>query len=141
MKVLTIFDFFAGYLRLTTELIKTVWPFVTLFGVIILMFSNVMYIFYSRYINSKYLEDKKERGDDAKAYFLVQTEMLIETLFSNYLLAIGDFDRNNFYFNETSWDLYIYVIFIAGSLLSNFVVINLMIALAGDVFDRMSMEN
>ena len=141
MKVLTIFDFFAGYLRLTTELIKTVWPFVILFGVIILMFSNVMYIFYSRYINSKYLEDKKERGDDAKAYFLVQTEMLIETLFSNYLLAIGDFDRNNFYFNETSWDLYIYVIFIAGSLLSNFVVINLMIALAGDVFDRMSMEN
>ena len=141
MKVLTIFDFFAGYLRLTTELIKTVWPFVILFGVIILMFSNVMYIFYSRYINSKYLEDKKERGDDAKAYFLVQTEMLIDTLFSNYLLAIGDFDRNNFYFNETSWDLYIYVIFIAGSLLSNFVVINLMIALAGDVFDRMSMEN
>ena len=67
--------------------------------------------------------------------------MLADTLFSNYLLAIGDFDRNNFYFNQTSWDFYIYVIFIAGSLLSNFVVINLMIALAGDVFDRMSMEN
>ena len=56
MKVLTIFDFFAGYLRLTTELIKTVWPFVILFGVIILMFSNVMYIFYSRFINSKHEE-------------------------------------------------------------------------------------
>ena len=141
MKVLTIFDFFAGYLRLTTELIKTVWPFVILFGVIILMFSNVMYIFYSRYINTKHQEEIDKHGDDAKAYFLVQTEMLIDTLFSNYLLAIGDFDRNNFYFNQTSWDFYIYVIFIAGSLLSNFVVINLMIALAGDVFDRMSMEN
>ena len=141
MKVLTIFDFFAGYLRLTTELIKTVWPFVILFGVIILMFSNVMYIFYSRYINTKHENEIKEHGEDAKAYFLVQTEMLIDTLFSNYLLAIGDFDRNNFYFNETSWDFYIYVIFISGSLLSNFVVINLMIALAGDVFDRMSMEN
>ena len=67
--------------------------------------------------------------------------MLSETLFSNYLLAIGDFDRSNFYFNNTSWDFYIYVIFVLGSLLSNFVVINLMIALAGDVFDRMSMEN
>ena len=141
MKVLTIFDFFAGYLRLTTELIKTVWPFVILFGVIILMFSNVMYIFYSRYINTKHEDEIKAHGEDAKAYFLVQTEMLIDTLFSNYLLAIGDFDRNNFYFNETSWDFYIYVIFISGSLLSNFVVINLMIALAGDVFDRMSMEN
>ena len=54
MKVLTIFDFFAGYLRLTTALIKTVWPFVVLFGVIILMFSNVMYIFYSRFINTKF---------------------------------------------------------------------------------------
>ena len=28
----------------------------------------------------------------------------------------------------------------AGSLLSNFVIINLMIAMAGDVFDRMSLE-
>ena len=86
-------------------------------------------------------EKDPDEYPEAKPYFLVQTEMLIDTLFSNYLLAIGDFDRNNFYFNETSWDFYIYVIFIAGSLLSNFVVINLMIALAGDVFDRMSMEN
>ena len=135
MKVLTIFDFFAGYLRLTTTLIKSVWPFVILFGVIILMFSNVMYIFYSRYIYRK-----SEENPDTP-YFAVQAEMLSETLFSNYLLAIGDFDQSNFYFNETSWDFYIYIIFCLGSLLSNFVVINLMIALAGDVFDKLSMEN
>ena len=62
MKVLTIFDFFAGYLRLTTSLIKSVWPFVILFGVIILMFANVMYIFYSRFI------DRKANAEDAN-YF------------------------------------------------------------------------
>ena len=67
--------------------------------------------------------------------------MLSETLFSNYLLAIGDFDKNSFHFDSTSWDFYIYVLFVCGSLLSNFVIINLMIALAGDVFDRMSLEN
>ena len=61
IRVLTIFDFFAGYLRLTTSLIGTVWPFIILFGVIILMFSNIMYIFYSKYIYHKQKFDDQDQ--------------------------------------------------------------------------------
>ena len=94
IRVLTIFDFFAGYLRLTTAMIEEVWRFVLLFFVIMLMFANIMYIFYAKLIETEHFSDNE-------TLFQQQIKELIKTVMSNYMIAIGELDRDALNLDKT----------------------------------------
>ena len=91
---MTIFDFFAGYLRLTTAMIEEVWRFVLLFFVIMLMFANIMYIFYAKLIETEHFSDNE-------TLFQQQIKELIKTVMSNYMIAIGELDRDALNLDKT----------------------------------------
>ena len=49
-RMLVIYESYAFYLRLVTELMKDMAPFIILFAVTVFMFSNIFYIFHAELI-------------------------------------------------------------------------------------------
>ena len=119
-----LFDFTSFYIRLIVETLKDVLSFLILFLVILMTFGNAILIM------------DIGRGDEkyTKNYF---DSPILNVIFDQYLLSMGEFNGDGGYF-EPGADKIVLVFFIIATFLTQITFLNMLIAIMGDTFSRIS---
>ena len=89
-----------------------------------MMFGNAIYILNSnRYLSDPLYEENSSFGP-------------INALLNQYLVAIGEFSLDNFSTNSSKDSLAVWLLFILATVFSQIIILNMLIAIMGDTFDK-----
>ena len=126
---LRLFSTTSFYIRLISETMKDITYFMIILLIFLIMFANCLYIL------------DLYRAKEAPDLLLVETYFegwdTINTLFNQYLLALGEFGMDNF--KEGSPNLVIVIsLFIVATFLTQITILNMLIAIMGDTFGKVT---
>ena len=120
LDLLRLFDRTAFFIKLILRTMVDVMPFFVIFFIFIFMFGSSLYIL------SMHRQSGQEIIDD------IFDRWLINTFINQYLLTLGFYDMENFVGDQ---QLFIYILFILATFLTQVTVLNMLIAILGNTFD------
>ena len=119
---LRLFESTSFYIRLIIETMKDIKFFLILFILILFTFANAILIM-----------DQGRTERYTVPYFGTQ---VVDVLFDQYLLSLGEFNGDG-YLSEGA-NKVLLVMFVVGTFLTQITFLNMLIAIMGDTFDRVS---
>ena len=110
------------YIRLILETINDIKYFFILFTFIMMCFGNTLLVM--------------NQGRADEIYSKQFNVSFIDAMLNQYILAIGDYDTEAF--QAEGGDIILWLLFILATFLTQITFLNLLIAIMGDTFDRVS---
>lgn len=114
----------AFYVKLIFETIIDIRYFLILFIAILMTFGNALMIM------------NAGRGEESHLYANIFSIEFVNTVMNQYMLSLGEFDTENF--KDKSDDIIIWLLFIATTFITQITFLNMLIAIMGDTFARVS---
>ena len=112
------------YVRLIRETLYDIRFFALLFICILATFGNALYVM------------SQGRPDDEMLYADIFGWRVLSTLLNQYMLSLGEFDTEAY--QSDGEDIVVWTIFIATTFITQITFLNMLIAVMGDTFDRVS---
>ena len=110
------------YIRLIMETLKDIKYFLILFIFIMMCFGNALLVM--------------NQGRSSHVYSKVFNVPFLDSMLNQYILTIGDYDTEAF--RMEGGDIIIWCLFIMATFITQITFLNLLIAIMGDTFDRVS---
>ena len=110
------------YVRLIKETLFDIRYFLILFVFILMTFGNALLVM-----------NEEREGSLYQNFF---SNDFLNVILNQYLLSLGEFDTENY--EPEGKDVIVYVIFIATTFITQITFLNMLIAIMGDTFDRVS---
>ena len=123
---LRLFENYVLFIQLIKQTVRDMMTFLSLYVIIMVIFSSVMYT-----LNLFRDEDKDSLYDDE-----IFSDTYSNVLFSQFIQSLGEFNLDNFSKKSDSDSGYDWTVFILSTLFVNLVIFNMLIAIMGDTFDR-----
>jgi len=123
---LRLFEIYVLFIQLIKQTVSDMMAFLSLYLVIMVMLSSVMYT-----VNMNRAADKDSLYDEE-----IFSSSYSNVLFSQYIQSLGEFNLDNFSKATESDSGIDWTFFIASTLFVNLVIFNMLIAIMGDTFDR-----
>ena len=123
---LRLFENYVLFIQLIKQTVRDMMTFLSLYVIIMVIFSSVMYT-----LNLFRDEDKDSLYDDE-----IFSDTYSNVLFSQFIQSLGEFNLDNFSKKSDSDSGYDWTFFILSTLFVNLVIFNMLIAIMGDTFDR-----
>lgn len=120
-----LFESLAYYVRMVTETISDISFFIILFLLCVLTFAHAVFVL-----------NRNAKGDDDKLYEASFGYAPADVMVNQYLLGLGEFGFDNFENNENRSLIWIY--FILATFLTNLTFLNMLIAIMGDTYARVT---
>ena len=110
------------YVRLLGETLKDVGSFLILFLCILFTFANALFIL------------NKQRYEDEQLYQEYFDSTILDSIFQQYLLSLGEVYSDNYKMNREDW--YIWALLIIMTAITQIVFLNMLVAIMGDTFSK-----
>ena len=123
---LRLFEIYVLFIQLIKQTVSDVMAFLSLYFVIMVVFSSVVYT-----LNLNKDADKESLYDDE-----IFSDTYSNVLFNQFIQSLGEFNLDNFSKATDTDSGFDWTFFILSTLFVNLVVFNMIIAIMGDTFDR-----
>ena len=127
---LRLFPELAFYVTMISETLVDISHFFLMFLMCVAMFANAVYV-----LNQMEPANKVDAPNEP-IYFKAFNEPFIDSFFYQYLLGLGDFHMDNYTAHPANVLIYIY--FILATLFTQIMFLNMLIAIMGETFGRVT---
>ena len=124
-----LFDQFAFYNKLIDQTFSDIKRFFAIYILIIVAFANLIYI----------INIKRIKGRDERIYDKYTDNDVVNSFINLYMIGLGEFSYDNYAETEKDHDrALIWITFLAATSIINIVFLNMVIAIMGDTFDKVT---